>query len=54
VLGWVGASVKVDGRAPTNEAVTDRLALIHHAMDTLFRGRETFRCCWTYINCIRP
>jgi SAM-dependent methyltransferase len=54
VLGWLGASVKVDGRGPSNEAVTDRLALIRHAMDTLFGGRETFRCCWTYINCIRP
>jgi NitT/TauT family transport system ATP-binding protein len=41
-------------QATTNEAVTDRLALIRHAMDTLFGGRETFRCCWTYINCIRP
>jgi ubiquinone/menaquinone biosynthesis C-methylase UbiE len=54
VLGWVGASVKVDGRAPGKEAVADRLALIRHAMDTLFGGRPAFRCCWTYINCLRP
>jgi hypothetical protein len=54
VLGWLGASVKVDGRAPSSEAVTDRLALIRHAMDTLFGGREAFRCCWTYINGMRP
>ena len=54
VLGWLGASVKVDGKAPSSEAVTDRLALIRHAMDTLFGGREAFRCCWTYINCVRP
>src|SRR5713101_2883055 len=54
VLGWLGASVKVDGKAPSSEAVTDRLALIRHAMDTLFGGREAFRCCWTYINSIRP
>ena len=54
VLGWVGTSVKVDGKAPSSEAVTDRLALIRHAMDTLFGGREAFRCCWTYINCVRP
>jgi SAM-dependent methyltransferase len=54
VLGWLGASVKVDGNAPSSEALADRLALIRHAMDTLFGGRETFRCCWTYINCIRP
>jgi ubiquinone/menaquinone biosynthesis C-methylase UbiE len=50
VLGWVGGSVKVDGRAPAPDAVRDRLALIRHAMDTLFGGRPAFRCCWTYIN----
>jgi ubiquinone/menaquinone biosynthesis C-methylase UbiE len=54
VLGWVGGSPKVDGKAPTAEAVTDRLGLIRHAMDTLFGGRDAFRCCWTYITCVRP
>jgi SAM-dependent methyltransferase len=54
VLGWLGTSVKVDGKAPSNEVVADRLALIRHAMDTLFGGREAFRCCWTYVNCVRP
>ncbi|MBI2014621.1 MAG: class I SAM-dependent methyltransferase [Candidatus Rokubacteria bacterium] len=54
VLGWVGSSVKVDGAAPGPEAVSDRLALIRHAMDTLFGGRPSFRCCWTYINGVRP
>jgi hypothetical protein len=54
VLGWVGTSVKVDGKAPGKQAVSDRLALIRHAMDTLFGGRPAFRCCWTYINGIRP
>ena len=53
VLGWLGDSVKVDGKAPSNEAVTDRLALIRHSMDMLFGGRQSFRCCWTYINCFR-
>jgi SAM-dependent methyltransferase len=53
VLGWLGTSVKVDGKAPTREAVTARLELIRHAMDTLFGGRPAFRCCWTYINCLR-
>ena len=50
VVGWVGGSVKVDGQAPAPDAVRDRLALIRHAMDTLFGGRPAFRCCWTYIN----
>jgi hypothetical protein len=53
VLGWVGGSQKVDGRAAGAAAVADRLALIRHAMDTLFGGRPAFRCCWTYINCVR-
>jgi ubiquinone/menaquinone biosynthesis C-methylase UbiE len=53
VLGWVGGSSKVDGVAPTPEAVNDRLALIRQAMQTLFGGRPSFRCCWTYITCVR-
>ena len=53
VLGWVGGSARIDGKAPGPDAVADRLALIRHAMDTLFGGRDAFRCCWTYINCIR-
>ncbi len=54
VLGWLGASLKVDGKAPDRDTVADRLALIRHAMDTLFGGRPAFRCCWTYVNCVRP
>ena len=40
MLGWVGGSVKIDGVAPGEEAVRDRLGLIRHAMDTLFGGRQ--------------
>ncbi len=54
VLGWVGGSLRIDGEAPGEDAVRDRLALIRHAMETLFGGRQAFRCCWTYINCLRP
>jgi SAM-dependent methyltransferase len=54
VLGWVGGTARIDGRAAGEEAVRDRLALIRHAMDTLFGGRPAFQCCWTYINCLRP
>ena len=50
VLGWVGGVSKVEGSTATPEAVRDRLALIRHAMDTLFGGRPSFRCCWTYVN----
>ena len=52
MLGWVGGTEKVDGAPPSPEAVTDRLALMRHAMDVLFHGRPTFQACWTYITCV--
>jgi hypothetical protein len=54
VLGWLGPSLEVDGTAAGKEVLADRLALLRHAMDTLFGGRPAFRCCWTYINGVRP
>lgn len=54
VLGWVGGSAKVEGRATDADAVRDRLALIRHAMETVLGGRPSFRCCWTYINGVKP
>ena len=39
VLGWVGGTEKIDGAAPSPEAVADRLELMRHAMDVLFHGR---------------
>jgi ubiquinone/menaquinone biosynthesis C-methylase UbiE len=54
VLGWVGGSARVDGRAAGDAAVRDRLALLRHAMDVLFGGRPSFQCCWTYISGGRP
>ena len=53
VLGWVGGSAKVDGAPATEEAARDRLALLHRALTTIFGGRPTFRCCWTYITARR-
>jgi SAM-dependent methyltransferase len=53
VLGWVGGTDKIDGAAPTEAAVADRLRLMRQAMDTLFGGRPTFQACWTYITCVR-
>jgi SAM-dependent methyltransferase len=49
VLGWVGGTARVEGRPPTEEAVRDRLTLLRHAMEVIFGGRRTFRCCWTYV-----
>jgi SAM-dependent methyltransferase len=52
VLGWVGGTEKIDGAAPSPDAVADRLTLMRHAMDVLFHGRPTFQACWTYITCV--
>jgi SAM-dependent methyltransferase len=52
VLGWVGGTEKIDGAAPTPEALADRLKLMRHAMDVLFHSRPTFQACWTYITCV--
>jgi ubiquinone/menaquinone biosynthesis C-methylase UbiE len=49
VLGWVGGTEKVDGVAPTEQAVADRLELMREALDVIFGGRDTFLACWTYI-----
>jgi ubiquinone/menaquinone biosynthesis C-methylase UbiE len=54
VLGWVGGSAKVEGAPPSGQAVADRLALIRHAMEVIFGGRQTFLCCWTYLRAVRP
>jgi hypothetical protein len=53
VLGWVGGTEKIDGAAPSAQAVEDRLGLIRHAMDVLFHGRPKFQACWTYITCAK-
>jgi SAM-dependent methyltransferase len=52
VLGWVGGTEKIDGAAPSEQALSDRLQLMRHAMDVLFHGRPTFQACWTYITCV--
>jgi ubiquinone/menaquinone biosynthesis C-methylase UbiE len=52
-LGWVGGAVKVDGEGASEQASADRLALLRRALDVIFGGRPTFRCCWTYISAAR-
>jgi ubiquinone/menaquinone biosynthesis C-methylase UbiE len=54
VLGWVGGSEKIDGAAPSERAVEDRIALIRESLDVIFGGRPDFRCCWTYLEARRP
>ncbi|MQA88496.1 MAG: methyltransferase [Streptosporangiales bacterium] len=52
-LSWVGGSEKVEGQAPSADALRDRLFLIRYALEKLFTGRDEFECCWTYITCQR-
>ncbi len=49
VLGWVGGSKRIEGEEPSEQAVDDRKAIMRHAMDTIFGGRDSFKACWTYI-----
>jgi ubiquinone/menaquinone biosynthesis C-methylase UbiE len=53
VLGWVGGSVKVDGEPATPEAAEARLELLRESLTTIFGGRPTFLCCWTYVTATR-
>ncbi len=53
VLGWVGGSAKVDGTPATEAATADRRELLRRALDVIFGGRPSFRCCWTYIGARR-
>jgi ubiquinone/menaquinone biosynthesis C-methylase UbiE len=50
VLGWVGGSQKVDGEPATEQAAADRLELLRASLETIFGGRPTFLCSWTYVS----
>ena len=54
VLGWVGGVERIEGKAPTAQAVETRLSLIRAALERLFEGQQTFQACWTYITALRP
>jgi SAM-dependent methyltransferase len=53
VLGWAGGSEKVGDEPASPEATAARLELLRESLDTIFGGRPTFRCCWTYITATR-
>jgi SAM-dependent methyltransferase len=53
VLSWVGGSEKVEGTAPSEAAVRDRLFLIRYSLDRLFPGQDSFPCAWSYLTCRR-
>ncbi|HWN23452.1 MAG TPA: class I SAM-dependent methyltransferase [Gaiellaceae bacterium] len=48
VLGWVGGSERIEGIAPTEAALGDRLRLLREAIRRVFGG-PTFQAVWTYI-----
>ncbi len=52
VLGWVGGSERIEGVAPTEATVADRLALLRESVERVF-GAPTFDALWTYINAAR-
>jgi SAM-dependent methyltransferase len=54
VLGWIGGVEKLEGTAPTEDAVRDRLALMRLALDRLFDRKDSFRAAWTYVTARRP
>lgn len=49
VLGWVGGSGRIEGAAPTEESLGDRLRLLREAVHRVFGG-PTFRAVWTYVD----
>jgi ubiquinone/menaquinone biosynthesis C-methylase UbiE len=51
VLGWVGGSERVEGAAPVDEAVADRLELLRLAVDEVF-GAPSFDAVWTYVDAV--
>lgn len=54
VLGWVGGVQKIDGAAPSESAVQDRLTLMKEALDAVLGERGIFEAAWTYITAERP
>ena len=48
VLGWVGGSERIEGAAPTEAAIRDRLPLLRESVDRVFGG-GSFDAVWTYI-----
>jgi SAM-dependent methyltransferase len=53
VLGWAGGSEKVGDPPAAPDVAEARLELLRESLNTIFGGRPTFRCCWTYITAIR-
>ena len=50
VLGWVGGAAKITKKPASEEDIALRKDLMWKAMQTLFKGEETFQTVWTYMN----
>lgn len=53
VLGWVGGTERIEGRAPSERELLDRNFLIRSSLEKLFAGRDSFPATWTYLTCRR-
>lgn len=54
VLGWVGGSERVEGHAPSEQALDDRRDLMWDSLRQVVGGRDAFEATWTYVTCRRP
>lgn len=54
VLGWVGGTEKIEGRAPSREDLEDRLRIMRLALDVVLTGVPSFDATWTYIDARKP
>jgi hypothetical protein len=45
--------VNVGDEPAAPEVAEARLQLLRESLNTIFGGRPTFRCCWTYITATR-
>jgi SAM-dependent methyltransferase len=54
VLGWVGGAERIEGRAPSEKGVKDRLDLMRKALARLFGKGGSYTAYWTYISCELP
>jgi SAM-dependent methyltransferase len=52
ILPWVGGAERVDGAAPSAQAVEDRVALLRQALRQAI-GSERFTAEWTYVDATR-
>lgn len=53
LFGWLGGSEKVEGKAPDEQALGDRRALLGQSLDRVFGGRASFEATWTYLTCAK-